>query len=85
MQVQMQVTHRTLPPGFQATKEPGRDLSGQHFGLWRQRDPSGSPLQGFGAWSGFEKRCKTMACQGFWGPSQRQEARLQRSSMRMPS
>lgn len=31
------------PPGFQATKEPGRDLSGQHFGLWRQHDPSGSP------------------------------------------
>ena len=37
MQVQMQVTHRTSPR-FQATKETGRDLSGQHFGLWRQHD-----------------------------------------------
>lgn len=37
MQVQMQVTHRTSPC-FQATKETGRDLSGQHFGLWRQHD-----------------------------------------------
>lgn len=37
MQVQMQVTHRTSPC-FQATKETGRDLSGQHSGLWRQHD-----------------------------------------------
>lgn len=37
MQVQMQVTHWTSPC-FQATKKTGRDLSGQHSGLWRQQD-----------------------------------------------
>lgn len=44
--------HAPNLPCFQATKEPGRDLSGQHFGPWRQHDPNDS-LRGFNAWSGF--------------------------------
>lgn len=53
--------HAPNLPCFQATKEPGRDLSGQHFELWRQLDQMTPPPE-FDAWSGFEN-WKTPACQ----------------------
>lgn len=71
--------HAPNLPCFQATKEPGRGLSGQHFGLWRQHDSFQSLMPGQGL--------KTAKLQPVSDSGEKPEAgsRLQSTSMHMPS